>query len=111
MSDAVNPREIFTTEEGVLANMWAMEAIVELIERKGICTKQEVHDMVSELRKRHGDLSAGSSLPRQYIRLHRSLNRRHLAALYNFVFRLRYRHFYQRESHTSAFSAPVLEHV
>ena len=43
MGDGLSPKETFTTEEGVLANMWVMEAIVELLERKGICTKQEVH--------------------------------------------------------------------
>ncbi len=51
MAARLNPRDTFTTEEGVLANMWVMEAIVEILERKGICTKQEVHDMVSEFLK------------------------------------------------------------
>lgn len=36
MADRLNPRDTFTTEEGVLANMWVMEAIVEILERKGI---------------------------------------------------------------------------
>ncbi len=63
MSDALNARETFTTEEGVLANMWVMEAIVELLERKGICTKQEVHDMVSDLRKRHAELNGKVIVP------------------------------------------------
>ena len=43
--------------------MWVMEAIVELLERKGLCTKQEVHDMVAELRKRHGELNGKVIVP------------------------------------------------
>ena len=63
MGDRVNPRETFTTEEGVLANMWALEAVVELLERKGICTKQEVHDMITELRRRHAELNGKVIVP------------------------------------------------
>jgi hypothetical protein len=63
MADPLDPRNIFTTDEGVLANMWVMEAIVELLERKGLWTKQEVHDMVSELRKRHGELNGKIIVP------------------------------------------------
>ncbi len=53
------PRETFTTEEGVLANMWAMEALVELLER----TKQEVHDLIAELRARPAELNGKVSVP------------------------------------------------
>ncbi len=64
MAEKLNPRETFTVDEGVLANMWVMEAIVELLERKGLCTKQEVHDMVAELRTRHGELNGKIIVPR-----------------------------------------------
>lgn len=63
MAEKLNPRETFTVEEGVLANMWVMEATVELLERKGLCTKQEVHDMVSELRTRHAELHGKVMVP------------------------------------------------
>jgi hypothetical protein len=63
MTDSLNPREIFTTEEGVLANMWALEALVELFERKALCTKQEVHDLIAELRARHAELNGKVILP------------------------------------------------
>lgn len=59
----MNPRETFTTEEGVLANMWALEALVELLERRGICTKQDVHDMIAELRRRHAELNGKVIVP------------------------------------------------
>lgn len=41
MPDKLNPRETFTVDEGVLANTWVMEAIVELPERQGLCTSME----------------------------------------------------------------------
>jgi len=63
MGDPLNPRETLTTEEGVLANMWALEALVELLERKGLCTKQEVHDVIAELRIRHAELNGKVIVP------------------------------------------------
>ena len=63
MTDSLNPRETFTTDEGVLANMWALEALVELLERKGLCTKQEVHDLIAELRTRHAELNGTVIVP------------------------------------------------
>jgi len=63
MDERLNPRETFTTEEGVLANMWALEALVELFERKGLCTKQEVHELIAELRARHSELNGKVIVP------------------------------------------------
>src|SRR5688500_15604549 len=63
MADPLDPRNTFTTEEGVLANMWALEALVELLERKGLCTKQEVHDLIVELRTRHAELNGKVIVP------------------------------------------------
>ena len=63
MADFVNPKETFSVEEGVLANMWAIEALVELLERKRLCTKQEVHDLITELRIRHQELNGKVIVP------------------------------------------------
>ncbi len=41
-----------TLEELAISNMWETSALVELLERKGILTKQEVLDMIQELRER-----------------------------------------------------------
>ncbi len=41
-----------TLEELAISNMWENAALVELLERKGILTKQEVLDMIQELRQR-----------------------------------------------------------
>ncbi len=35
-----------------ISNMWETSALVELLERKGVLTKQEVLDMIQELRQR-----------------------------------------------------------
>ncbi len=41
-----------TLEELALSTMWETSALVELLERKGILTKQEVLAMIQELRQR-----------------------------------------------------------
>ena len=41
-----------TLDELAISNMWENAALVELLERKGILTKQEVLDMIQELRQR-----------------------------------------------------------
>lgn len=47
MPDKLNPRETFTVDECVLANTWVMEAIVELLERQGLCTSMERRGPIS----------------------------------------------------------------
>lgn len=63
MAEKLNPQDTFTVEEGILANMWAIEALVEVLERKGLCTKQEVHDSITELRTRHAELHGKVIVP------------------------------------------------
>ena len=41
-----------TLEELAISNMWEISALVKLLERKGVPTKQEVLDMIQELRQR-----------------------------------------------------------
>ncbi len=41
-----------TLQELALSTIWETSALVELLERKGILTKQEVLDMIQELRLR-----------------------------------------------------------
>ncbi len=52
MADPLDPTNLVTLEELALSNMWETSALVELLERKGILTKQEVLDMIQELRQR-----------------------------------------------------------
>ena len=52
MAEKLDPKEIVTLEELAISNMWETSALVELLARKGILTKQEVLDMIQELRQR-----------------------------------------------------------
>lgn len=36
-------RESLSLEDATVSNMWEMAAIVEVLERKGLCTKQGTH--------------------------------------------------------------------
>jgi hypothetical protein len=36
-------RDSMSIEEATVSNMWEMAAIVEVLERKGLCTKQGTH--------------------------------------------------------------------
>lgn len=44
-------RKSMSLEEATISNMWEIAALVELLERKGIGTKQDLIDIVAELRK------------------------------------------------------------
>jgi hypothetical protein len=50
MSDDRPTRETMSVEEATVSNMWEMAAIVEVLERKGLCTKQGTHTTVRNLR-------------------------------------------------------------
>ncbi len=52
MAEKLDPNDLVTLEELALSTMWETSALVELLERKGILTKQEVLDMIQELRQR-----------------------------------------------------------
>ncbi len=52
MAEPLDPKEVVSIEELAISNTWETSALVELLERKGILTKQEVLDMIQELRLR-----------------------------------------------------------
>ncbi len=52
MAEQLDPNALVTLDELALSNMWETAALVELLERKGILTKQEVLAMIQELRQR-----------------------------------------------------------
>ncbi len=52
MAEPLAPNALVTLEELAISTMWETSALVELLERKGILTKQEVLDMIQELRQR-----------------------------------------------------------
>jgi hypothetical protein len=42
-----------TVEEAMVSNMWEIAAIVEVLERKGLCSKQDLHTIIDELRRKN----------------------------------------------------------
>ena len=53
MSDDRPKRESMSIEEATISNMWEIAAIVELLEQKGLCTKQDLHTIIDELRRKN----------------------------------------------------------
>ncbi len=52
MAEPLDPNALVNLEEVVISNMWETSALVELLERKEILTKQQVLDLIQELRQR-----------------------------------------------------------
>ncbi len=52
MAERFDPNDLVTLDELALSTMWETSALVEGLERKGVLTKQEVLDMIQELRQR-----------------------------------------------------------
>ena len=46
-------RETMSIEEATVSNMWEITAIVEVLERKGLCTKQDHYDIMTEFRRKN----------------------------------------------------------
>ena len=53
MSDDRPKRETMSIEEATVSNMWEIAAIVEMLERKGLCSKQNLYDIISEFRRKN----------------------------------------------------------
>ena len=53
MNDDRPKRDSMSIEEATISNMWEIAAIVELLEQKGLCTKQDLHTIIDELRKKN----------------------------------------------------------
>ena len=51
MRDDRPKRESMSIEEATVSNMWEIAAIVDVLERKGLCTKQDLHDIITEFRR------------------------------------------------------------
>lgn len=45
MAEKLDPKEVVTPDELAISSMWETAALIEVLERKGICNKQEVLDM------------------------------------------------------------------
>ncbi len=45
--------DTMSIEEATVSNMWEIAAIVELLEQKGLCTKQDLHAIIDEQRRKN----------------------------------------------------------
>jgi hypothetical protein len=48
MSEQRTPPDSMSIEEATLSNMWEMAAIVDMLEPKGLCTKRDLYDIITE---------------------------------------------------------------
>jgi hypothetical protein len=55
-------RESMSGEEATISNMWEIAAIVEVLERKGLCTKQELYDIITEFRRKNPQIELVSKV-------------------------------------------------
>jgi hypothetical protein len=53
MSDQHPKRETMSLKEATVSNMWEIAAVVEVLERKGLCTKQDLYDFITEFRRKN----------------------------------------------------------
>ncbi len=52
MAEPLDPKQRVTIEAPAISNMWEITALVEVLERKGVLTRQEIYDAINELRRR-----------------------------------------------------------
>jgi hypothetical protein len=53
MSDPCPTRESMSIEEATVSNMWEIAAIVEVLELKDLCTKQDLYDIITEFHRKN----------------------------------------------------------
>ncbi len=51
MATPLSPNDLVTLEELTIANMWEVAALIEVLEKKGVMTKQDILTEIRELRK------------------------------------------------------------
>jgi len=72
MSDDRPKRETMSIEEATVSNMWEIAAVVEMLERKSLCTKQDLYDIIIEFRCKYPRASIPeTAFPEPYL-LHRN---------------------------------------
>ena len=68
MAQPLDPKELVTIEDLAVSTMWEVAALVELLERKGLLTRQEIYDTIHELRQRHPEATTLERPPNKAIR-------------------------------------------
>ncbi len=51
MAKSLDPNDLVTLEELAISGMWEMAALVEVLEKKGLLTKQDILDAIRDLRQ------------------------------------------------------------
>jgi len=64
LGQPLDPNDLVTLDELALSTMWETSALVELLERKGVLTRQEIYDAIAELRQRHPEAATLERPPR-----------------------------------------------
>ncbi len=54
---ALGPKGLATIEDLAISNMWEVAALVEVLERKGVLTLQELYAAINDLRHRPPDVT------------------------------------------------------
>lgn len=54
MADKLNPKEVVTFEELLMSNTIEQEALVNLLEKKGLIKKEELLDEIKKLKTQQG---------------------------------------------------------
>lgn len=53
MSEKLDPKETATFEEVLMSNVFTQEALINLLENKGIITRNELLEEIKKLRREH----------------------------------------------------------
>ncbi len=59
MAEELDPQEIVSFEEVLMNNVFYQEALVNLLEKKGIIAKRELLEQIKRLRERQNPQKAG----------------------------------------------------
>jgi hypothetical protein len=54
MAEKLDQREVASFEEVLMSNIFTQEALINLLEAKGIIKKSELLDEINRLREKHG---------------------------------------------------------
>lgn len=57
MSEHRPARDSPSIEEATISNMWEIAVILEVLERKGLCTKHDRYDIIAKLRRKNPSAS------------------------------------------------------
>ena len=61
-------RESMSNEEATVSNIWGIAAIVEVLERKGLCTKQDLCEIITEFPRKNPRASIPeTAFPEPYV--------------------------------------------